>query len=65
MSNNEKVKNSQIKEVTKARESLAKIEVELLGKISEQSLAEMKRDLVDIRALVEKLDAAVDGLLEG
>lgn len=65
MSNNEKVKNSQVKEVAKARESLAKVEIELLGKISEQSLSDMKEDLAGIRALVEKLDAAVNCLLKG
>ena len=61
----EKVKSSQVKEVARARESLARVEVELLGNLSEKSLEEMLKDLAETRDLVEKLYATVTHVLEG
>ena len=54
-----------MKEVARARESLARVEVELLGNLSEKSLEEMLKDLAETRDLVEELYAAVTHVLEG
>ena len=61
--NNEKVKNSQVKEIEKAKLCLVKIEPELMPKLSREALVSIQSSLGKINKLVCDLESAVDQAL--